>query len=212
MDASSPIKSVIPTVRGDVLRVLALTDDTLTGRQVADLVGSAASRRAVSIALNDLVAAGIVHRQEKGSAYLHVLNREHLAADAIVALASMRDRLLDAMETEVAAWHIQPAGMWLFGSMARGDGSSASDVDVLVVRPESVLDDDAVWESQIDELAANVTAWTGNDCREIEYSTREIRDLVAEGEPLVALIRQHGILIAGDRSLLRQPSAGLVGP
>lgn len=204
MNPSAPIKSVIPSAHSDVLRVLALTDITLTGRQVAALTGGAVSQKAVSTILNDLVVSGIVHRDFKGSAYLHRLNRDHLAADAIVALATMRIRLLDALEATIAEWKEQPVGVWLFGSMARGDGSPASDIDLLVIRSETTSEDNRVWMSQLDAMTHDVTLWTGNECRILEYGHHEIRELVEQREPLLRSVLNEGILIEGDRSVLRR--------
>ena len=207
MNPSAPIKSVIPSAHADVLRVLALSDITLTGRQVAELTGGAVSQKAVSTILNDLVVSGIVHRDSKGSAYLHRLNRDHLAAEAIVALATMRIRLLDALEATIAEWTKKPVGVWMFGSMARGDGSPASDIDILVIRSETISEDDPVWMSQLDAMTRDVTRWTGNECRILEYGHHEIRELVEQGEPLVASVLNEGILIEGARSVLRRSPA-----
>lgn len=61
---------------------------------------------------------------------------------------------------------------WLFGSAARGDGSETSDIDIAVVRADSVDPDDADWSSQLVELSDAVTRWTGNDAS----VTRRVRD------------------------------------
>lgn len=50
----------------------------------------------------------------------------------------------------------------LFGSVARGDGSVESDVDLLVVCPPRISADDPTWRAQLDTLAVDVYEWTGN--------------------------------------------------
>lgn len=84
---------MVTTLEGDVLVALAGTTRPLTGRQVAGLVPRG-SQKAVSVALDRLVEQGIVLRQEAGRAYLHVLNRDHLAAPAVEVLAGLRGELL----------------------------------------------------------------------------------------------------------------------
>ncbi len=205
MDISHPMKSVIPSAQGEVLAVLARTTSSLTGRQIAGLTEGRVSQKRVSDILNTLTGAGIVLRQVAGSSHLHTLNREHLAADAIVQLASVRDRLIGRIIDDVQAWRSSAEGVWLFGSVARGDGGPDSDVDILVVRNDDVEAADALWLNQLDALAQAVAGWTGNDCRIVEYSAGEIARLIGDEDPLVRSIGTEGIRIAGRRSLLAGP-------
>lgn len=202
MDISIPLRSVIPSAQADVLMVLAGTSESLTGRRVADLTEGAVSQKSVSLILNDLVHSGIVLREIHGSAFSHTLNREHLAFDAIVALATTRGRLIEKMTELIAGWDIPPAAVWLFGSAARGDGTEESDIDIFVVRDTSVHQDDPAWETQVDRLGDRVSAWTGNACQIVEYSTEEVTTLAHRGEALILSVRAEGILIAGERTVL----------
>ena len=202
MDVANPMKSVIPSAQGEVLAVLARTTSSLTGRQVAGLTEGRVSQKRVSDILNTLTRAGIVTRQAAGSSYLHTLNREHLVAGAVVELASIRERLIGRIVDEVAAWRPPADGVWLFGSVARGDGGVDSDVDVLVIRADDVETDDSQWVVQLDCLSQAVGRWTGNDCRIVEYSAAVITRLIEDEDPLVRSIRSEGIRIASHRSLL----------
>ena len=202
MDIAHPMKSVIPSAQGDVLAVLAGTTSSLTGRQDAGLTGGRVSQKRVSDILNTLTEAGFVTRQVAGSSCLHRLNREHLAADAIVELGSIRNRMIERIAGEVDTWDPAADGVWLFGSVAKGDGGPDSDVDILAVRNDRVEADDPRWLAQLDCLSQAVTRWTGNDCRIVEYSAEEIARLVGDDEPLVRSIRSEGIRITGRRSLL----------
>lgn len=202
MDIANPMKSVIPSAQGEVLAVLARTTSSLTGRQIAGLTEGRVSQKRVSDILTTLTGAGIVTRQVAGSSYLHRLNRDHLAANAIVDLASIRDRLFGRIVDEVETWRLPADGVWLFGSVARGDGGLDSDIDLLAVRNDNVGADDALWLIQLDGLAKAVASWTGNDCRIVEYSAGEITRLVDDEDPLVRSIRAEGIRITGRRSLL----------
>jgi predicted nucleotidyltransferase len=201
MDLSHPINTVIPGGRGLVLAVLARTEESLTGRRIASLVGGLVGKTWVNELLTELVAAGIVNAQRQPPAVLYRLNREHLAAEGIIALATMRDRLLQELRRELRAWKPAPVTVWLFGSLARGEGGPTSDIDVAVVRPEP-LEDDAQWAEQLTELAELIRRRTGNDASIIEYGEAELDELAAAKARIVADIRREGIHLAGRRSLV----------
>src|SRR4051812_1306892 len=94
MDVARPYAAVAPSLDGDVLVVLAGVTGPLTGRQVAELARRG-SQSAVSAVLDRLVEHGLVLRQKAGRAHLHTLNREHVAAPAVEALARARSVLFD---------------------------------------------------------------------------------------------------------------------
>lgn len=198
MDLSSPIRSVIPSVHGAVLAVLARSDVPLSGRRTAELTGGRASQARVNQVLRELTVAGLVLRDEHPPAYLYRLNREHLAAGAVVALADLREQLLSQIRDTVKGWEEPAVAVWLFGSAARGDGGPASDIDVLVLRPDTVDEDEPSWLRQVDDLAAQVATWTGNHCEVLEYSTEQFAGLVAAGEPLTSDLRTEALRISGD--------------
>jgi predicted nucleotidyltransferase len=199
MDLSNPISSVSPSAHGAVLTVLARTDRSLSGRRTAELVGSRAVQSRVNSILRSLTEAGVVLCEEHPPAKLYRLNRQHVAAEAIVALANLRDELLARMRGHLSAWPVPPTAAWLFGSAARGDGGPQSDIDILVIRPDHVGAEHPDWADQLESLTAAVTAWSGNGCTVIEYSNSEFDELVAGGERLVSDIRRDGIHLAGGQ-------------
>jgi predicted nucleotidyltransferase len=198
MDLSNPISSVIPSAHGAVLTVLARTDRPLSGRRTAELVGSRAVQSRVNSILRSLTEAGVVLCEEHPPAKLYRLNRQHVAAEAIVALANLRDDLFARMRGHISAWPVPPDAAWLFGSAARGDGGPQSDIDILVIRPDHADAEHPDWADQLESLAAAVTAWSGNRCAVIEYSDSEFEELVAGDERLVSDIRRDGIHLAGE--------------
>lgn len=198
MDLSSPIRSVIPSVHGAVLAVLARSDRPLSGRRTAELTGGRAGQARVNAVLGDLTAAGLVLREVHPPAYLYLLNREHLAAEAITALADLREQLLSRIRQTVEGWRQPAVAVWLFGSAARGEGGTDSDIDLLVLRPDAVDEDDPAWVLQVDDLAAQVVTWTGNRCEIAEYSAEQFASMVASGERLASELRTQAVRIWGD--------------
>lgn len=176
MHLSNPIRSVIPVGQGDVLAVLARTDRPLTGRRVAALTDGRLSQKGTNLALRALVRAGLVLVEAQPPANLYRLNRGHLAAPSIEALVALRDRLITAMTEHIDSWEIHAEGAWLFGSAARGDGDEASDIDVLILRPDPV--DEGSWDIQVERFATAVTTWTGNRCEVVEYTSKEFTEVM----------------------------------
>lgn len=203
---SHPLSAISPGARGGVLSVLAVTERPLTGRTVASLVQPRSSLRSVQIALDDLVLNGVVLREHVGRAHSYTLNRSHLAAPAVIALANLRQELLHRIRSEVATWSVRPEATWMFGSAARGDADAGSDIDLLVVRPNRVDDGDETWLQQVSDLGEHVHDWTGNTCEILELSALELDAAHGRDDRLVSELRRDAVHLTGPtpRARLRQ--------
>jgi predicted nucleotidyltransferase len=179
-----------------ILTVLAGTTRPLTGREIARLLGRS-SHSGVLDALNRLNEHGLVDREEAGRAFLFSLNREHLAAPAAESLAGMRGDLLDRIREAVAAWEIQPVHVSLFGSAARGDGDTSSDIDLFIVRPKGIVREDMAWREQVDLLGRQVERWTGNSAGIVDEARSAVPRLRREESPIVHELRSDAIAIVG---------------
>lgn len=195
MDLSSPISSVIPSLHGRVLGVLARAEEPLSGRTIARLLGGAGSQAGVARVLSHLVRQGIALRADRPPAALFTLNRDHVGADAIVALAGMREALFERLRERAAVLSVGPVSVAIFGSAARGDGGSDSDIDLLIVRPDAVESDDPAWVKQLVELSRASRTWSGNSSSLIEYGESELRRRARS--PLLRRIRNEAITIFG---------------
>ncbi|MEX2613210.1 MAG: nucleotidyltransferase domain-containing protein, partial [Gaiellaceae bacterium] len=187
---------------GDVLAVLSRADATLTGAQVHRLVGHS-SDEGVRKALERLVRQGIVERQAAGAAYLYFLNREHLAARWVEGLAGLSRQLVERLRENLESWRPKPAVALLFGSVARGEATQDSDLDLLLIRPDSVDGDDLTWRGQVLELQRAATAWTGNEARVIEYAEQELADLAGK-ELVLEQAATEGIELVGSLRVFRR--------
>jgi hypothetical protein len=128
---------------------------------------------------------------------MHSLNRRHLAAPAVDILAGMRAELLRRLRESFDGWQPAPLHTSLFGSTARGDGDSTSDVDLFLVRPDSLSEDDPRWREQVDQLTGDVFAWTGNHAVVIEQQVADILRLRRSRSPVVVELRRDGINLHG---------------
>ncbi len=197
MDVSRPYSAVCPSLDGDVLRVLAATSRGLTGREVAALAGRN-SHSGVLDVLHRLTKHGLVTRVELNRAYLFTLNREHLAAPAVALLAGLRVELFSRIRSAIDDWQVAPVHASVFGSAARGDGDVDSDVDLLIVRPASISNDEPSWQAQVDELRRNIEGWTGNRAAVAEVSEADLARLREEERPIISDLRSDAILVGGS--------------
>lgn len=197
--------SVIGSARGAVLEVLAGSTSPLSGRRVAGLTRGRVSQTQVNAILRQLTVAGLVLCEEQPPAKLYRLNRQHLAAPGIEALAGLRVVLIRRLGELLTQWPVPPLAAWLFGSAARGDGDERSDVDLLLVRPPDVDVDDARWNQQAAELTDHVTSWTGNSCHLVELSLSELLGAAERQERLIDELRRDAVVLTGPsiQTLLR---------
>ena len=182
MDMSQPIRTVIPTLDGPVLAVLARTKQPLTGRRVHQLTGTG-SETGTRRVLRRLAGTGLVTAEHVGPSVQYSLNHEHLAAAAVVELTTLRARLIRQITEAIGQWPQHPIHASIFGSAARGDGDLDSDVDLLIVH--GFDEPPPEWSEQVDELGDRVHAWTGNFMQTYELSTTELAEHLRAGDPIV---------------------------
>jgi hypothetical protein len=133
--------------------------------------------------------------QEAGNVTLYSLNRQHLAAPAVDVLVGLREELVRRLSEAITSWSVPAVHASLFGSAARGDGDVSSDIDVFVVRLRGVDQDDPTWRAQVDQLAVDVLAWTGNHAGISEVGEGEIR--AVRRSDAGQSIRTEGMTLAG---------------
>ena len=205
MDVGRPAAIILPAGTEAVLRVLAGTDGPLGVREVARLAGVSANR--ASQVLSELAGHGLVLVEDRGAGRFCRLNRAHLAADPLLALVGLRRRLLEFLRSEVAAWSRRPIHVSLFGSAARGDGTTASDLDLLVVRRDGGTDaEDEGWDDQLFTSGERIFAATGNRPAWLTLTAADLRRAVQAAEPMVGEWRRDALHLAGRRldALLRE--------
>ena len=194
------MRVVTPTLDGDVLAILARADKAFSNREIANAIPDA-SKEGVRKALGRLAEQGIVESARAGNVLMYRLNRDHLAAPAIEALASIRVRLIERLRETFDNWSIAPVAAALFGSAGRGDGAASSDLDILVIRSKSVDVDDETWREQLASLEHAATRWTGNDARVLEYAEEDLSR--RRQDPVVMTALQEGLELAGSLRTLR---------
>ena len=125
------------------------------------------------------------------------------------------------MREEIDTWRIRPVVAAVFGSAARSDGDTSSDIDVLLVHPpfpgepkpagwktlgahladgigEWVLASPESraaekWDVQVDRLRDLLERWTGNPAQIVDLTFREWRRPSEQTRPLLAEVERDGI-------------------
>jgi predicted nucleotidyltransferase len=195
MDVSNPISSVIPSLDGPVYSALSSTNGPMTLGAVHRLT-EGASKSGVRTVLLRMIASGLVDLVPGG----YRLNREHLAAGPIEALASLYGELTKRIRAEVDSWQPKPLLVGLYGSAARRDGDEGSDIDLLIIGDVESLGDSAL------HLAHLIERWTGNRAQIVLKSPAEIGRLRRAKEPIVRNWEQDLTAISGTRSALAKAS------
>jgi len=198
MNLGRPLLTVTPSLDGDVLAVLARSESGFTTGQVHRLLG-AFSEEGIRRVLNRLAVQGIVDATRVGAAYSYRLNRQHLAASPVIALAELMDAFLTRLGQLLDGWEVRPLHAAVFGSAARGTMQVDSDVDVFLVRPDLCTDE--VWLPQVAVLTAQVRRWTGNDARVLEFTAGAL-SATGPPEPVLHDVLKEGLTVIGTHAWL----------
>lgn len=196
MRFGEPFGGLIPSAHGAVLAVLLRTGAPMTGRQVHALVRDQFSLWSVQQALASLVGLGVVESRTVGRAMVHAINEDHYAIQPLRVLLDPFTALQEAVRGAVGS---SVDAVILFGSVARGEATADSDVDLVVLASSG-------WDGR-SELEDVVRVRLGNDCDVLVFTPEEFSRLAVSGdEPVVAEILADGVVLLGS---LPQIKAGV---
>lgn len=178
-----------------VLRVLHEVEVPLNASQLA--VRTLLSQPAVSSALAQLVSMGLVETTSAGRANIYWLVRENVYVQRLIQPAFRFE--LDAaeiLEDDLRAMFGEPAqSIVLFGSYARGEQGSSSDVDVVVVVEGA--DTKQRLEAELLAGARTFARRWGCPLSVIIYDSAEAGDLGSRAPALLASLVDEGVLVSG---------------
>lgn len=191
MDVSLPIRSVIPSLDGPVLQALSTSNAPAPLSDLHRRAGEG-SVSGVRRVLERMVEHGLVLHESGG----YVLNREHLAAAAVLLLTGLHGMLRERLRDWVADRREPVVAVGLYGSVARRDGSPDSDIDLVVLTAEPT------GPQLRDELSAAVEQWTGNPAQVVVLTVDAVGQLHEQGAGVVASWADDIEMIVGERSAL----------
>lgn len=195
MDVARPYAAISPTIDTSLLVSLASSSEPRSGRGLARRINR--SPTGVQHVLDRLVEEGLVDRISAGQAYLYSLNYDHLLASAVQEMADARVELVRRLRELIEDWKIEPVHVSFFGSAARGDGDADSDIDLFVVRPAKVEEEDVFWREQVEHLEESVHRWTGNNAGIVELPQKKLAGLRKRRPPVLRELNAEAIDISG---------------
>jgi len=139
MNFSDTSLTISPTLDGPILVALERAGRPITISEVAT-ASTRGSEIGIRKAIGRLVSQGIVTATKVGNARVYSLNREHVAANIATELAQLRSETWRRISREIEKWSVSPLYASVFGSAARGDGESNSDIDLLLLRPSTITE------------------------------------------------------------------------
>jgi predicted nucleotidyltransferase len=195
MDFVRPIEAIVPGAQGRVLAVLTETTAELNLRTIARLAGVSVAQ--ASRVLPQLVDLGVIERREVPPASLFRLVPEHVVSRSLLAVARSSDFVFDEIGRLARALPLPPLSVIVFGSFARGEAVADSDIDVMVVRPAEIAEDDDAWVESLEGWRRDVAKLTGNMVEVMEVSAEEAsRKSRGRGQVWVD-IRREGRVVHG---------------
>jgi predicted nucleotidyltransferase len=162
---------------------------------VQRLIRAERSRSGIRNTLERLTEHGLVLTERFGKTDAYRLNREHILAGPVLAIAASRNSFIERVRSRLASWSHPALYAALFGSAARGDMSTNSDIDLFLVHPDDV--DFEEWTDAVQQLQLDMAAWTGNDTRVLEMSETEAESNVGV-DPVLISIATERILLLGS--------------
>ncbi len=180
-----------------VLRLLAHSPEvSFTGREIARYVGVGPSN--VLKALARLETLGVVQSSRKGASAVFQLNSRHvlnevLLRDLFAKEHNLVERTLRGLPVD---WERHARSVIVFGSVARGEATTESDVDLCIVaRSKS---DQRMLEDQIDGLRSEFYVRTGNPLSALILTAADFKDRFRKAKPLIRRIASEGRVLVGE--------------
>jgi predicted nucleotidyltransferase len=201
MDFSRNLSALFPGAHSIVLQELLRTPKQVTGRQLAMQLVDRLGKSRVSEVMQDLVRQGLVEREILGAAHLYSINKKHLCYELLNSLTQPVDLLLDLVTKQIGRWSPKPIAVVLFGSIAKGTAKPDSDIDLLIVRPRTVSEDDDAWQDQLFRLTLAVQKATGSELNYLDYSQAELTRMAKSGARLAKELSQSGLVAFGKLDL-----------
>lgn len=168
-----------------ILRLLTRSPDRIfTEAAIARAVRM--SPNTVNVALRDLKAAGLVLIHGTGRGERVQFHSGAIFGDPLRKLFKSEEDLAGALIEKMSAAVPQDTACVLFGSVARGEATPMSDIDILIVAPSH----DAAADADVHVRRAGRAIYKGR-FNMLHYTPSELRR--AWDSPLLRAIRAHGI-------------------
>ncbi|MBU4274190.1 MAG: nucleotidyltransferase domain-containing protein [Actinobacteria bacterium] len=197
MKLNSPLDEILGSrVKVQILRLLCLTGSPYTGREISRLIKRAQNR--VRLCLDEFEAIGIVSRRSVGTAKLFQLSTNNIIVnDVLVPLFKKEASLIAALGNHFFRELSEGLdSLILFGSVARGEGSDRSDIDLMIVLNNDV--DFAKTEARVFDTVTKAQKEFGLPILPIVVTRSEYDSHMKEEKGMWKSVREEGIPIVSE--------------
>jgi predicted nucleotidyltransferase len=190
MESSAILDAIFPSIRAGVLSSLLL--DPERWWFLSELARHLTVRpSSLQRELDSLVDAGIIARREDGRRVYFKANSSSPVFKDLRGLVEKTAGLVPALSNALALFGHRIDVAFLYGSLARGEGRSASDVDVLIVGSVKQIDLVPILRKLEDRFGREVNATL--------YMPQEFRAKLAAGDHFLgSVMKGSTILLKGS--------------
>jgi predicted nucleotidyltransferase len=190
MESSAILDAIFPSIRASVLSSLLL--DPERWWFLSELARHLTVRpSSLQRELDSLVDAGIIARREDGRRVYFKANASSPVFKDLRGLVEKTAGLVPALSNALALFGHRIDIAFLYGSLARGEGRSTSDVDVLIVGSVKQIDLVPILRKLEDRFGREVNATL--------YTPQEFRTKLAAGDHFLgSVMKGRTILLKGS--------------
>jgi predicted nucleotidyltransferase len=151
--------------------------------------------------MGELSELGIVERREIGRTVLVSLARRSVAGELIDRFAHLGSEVIARLRHLAIELDPVPETLLIFGSFARGEADSHSDLDVLAVRSPAA--DPDKWAAALSVFAEQAHYLAGNPVQVLDYDFDELRRKAGPrakvGRDFWNAVRRDAIVLVGSQ-------------
>ncbi|MCL2652522.1 MAG: nucleotidyltransferase domain-containing protein [Propionibacteriaceae bacterium] len=204
MDLQIPLATISPGLDSAALTVLAGTEAALSATQIQRIAGRG-SRYGLVLVLERLVDHGVVTAIPAARGNLYQMNRAHVLAPVVEAAVQARAEAETRLVNAAGDLTPRPLSAAIYGSVARGEASADSDIDLLIISSDNLDPEDVTWVGQIDSLERQTRQWTGNLLQAMTVTQAQLAIMAHANAPIVDEWEHDARTIMGKdvRTLIR---------
>lgn len=197
MKLNSPLDEILGSrVKVQILRLLCLTGSPYTGREISRLIKRGQNR--VRLCLDEFEAMGIVSGRSVGTAKLFQLSPNNIIVnDVLIPLFKKEASLITALGNHFFHELFEDLdSLILFGSVARGEDSDRSDIDLIFILNNDVDFDKA--EARVFDTVTTAQKEFGLPIVPILVTRSEYDSHMKEEKGMWKSVREEGIPIVSE--------------
>lgn len=183
--------------RGGVLALLYGSPDQLFFvRQIARETGIR-SVGSVQRELETMTDVGLINRSTLGNQVFYQANREHPAYEELRSLIAKTVGIFHLLGSALAPLENRISSAFVYGSVARGEETAESDVDLMVIG-------DVTWDEVLECLTAAERS-IGRPINPTVYSPGEFKSKLDAGNHFISsVVRGRNVFLIGNENELRK--------